>query len=86
MTQLDFMTTKDGSVAVPYTVWSHERGAGKQIIRKVVEKVRDTGMAKRVVTLSPLTEMARKFHLRNGANELQVNEDTVNFEYQVKTT
>jgi predicted acetyltransferase len=78
------MTAKDGTVAVPYTVWSREKGAGKRIVRKVIENVRDTGMAERVVTLSPLTEMARRFHLRNGAKELQVNEDTVNFEYQVK--
>ena len=86
VTQLDFMTAKDGPVAVPYTVWSREKGAGKRIVRKVIENVRDTGMAERVVTLSPLTEMARRFHLRNGAKELQVNEDTVNFEYQVKVT
>ena len=37
----------------------------------------------RLVTLSPLTEMARKFHLRNGAVELLVNETTQNFEYKV---
>ena len=37
----------------------------------------------RLVTLSPLTDMARKFHLRNGAVELQVNETTQNFEYKV---
>ena len=36
---------------------------------------------KRFVTLSPKTEMAKKFHLRNGATELQENETTVNFEY-----
>jgi hypothetical protein len=35
----------------------------------------------RAVTLSPPTAMARKFHLRNGAFELQVNSTTVNFEY-----
>ncbi len=37
---------------------------------------------KRYVTLSPLTEMARRFHLRNGAKELQVNSETQNFEYE----
>ena len=35
------------------------------------------------VALSPLTDMARKFHLRNGAAELQVNETTQNFEYKI---
>ena len=37
----------------------------------------------RLVTLSPLTEMARNFHLKNGAIELSVNKDTQNFEYKV---
>ena len=41
----------------------------------------------RLVTLSPLTEMARKFHLHNGAVELQVNEDqllkTLNINYKI---
>ena len=37
---------------------------------------------KRFVTLSPLTEVARRFHTRNGAVELQVNSETQNFEYK----
>ena len=37
----------------------------------------------RLITLSPLTEMARNFHLNNGAIELQVNQKTQNFEYKV---
>ena len=80
---LDATTTTTGTVAVPYTVWSLERGAGKRIVNKVIEKIRDSGLAERVVTLSPLTEMARNFHLKNGAIELQTNETTVNFEYIV---
>ena len=36
----------------------------------------------RLVTLSPLTEMATKFHLRNGAKLLHINETTQNFEYK----
>ena len=35
----------------------------------------------RLVTLSPLTEMATKFHLRNKAKIISVNEETQNFEY-----
>ena len=38
---------------------------------------------KRVVTLSPKTEMARRFHLRNGAREVGVNVVTANFEYDL---
>ena len=37
----------------------------------------------RLVTLSPLTDMARNFHIKNGAKELQVNETTQNFEYDI---
>ena len=36
-----------------------------------------------LITLSPLTEMARTFHLRNGAEEIRVNEETQNFEYTI---
>ena len=37
----------------------------------------------RLVTLSPLTDMARNFHIKNGAKELQVNETPQNFEYDI---
>jgi len=82
--ELDEMTSETGHIIVPYTVWSHEKGAGRVIINKVVERVGQAEMAQRVVTLSPQTDMARRFHLRNDAIELRVNEATVNFEYEVK--
>jgi hypothetical protein len=78
-------TTEDGHIIVPYTVWSHEKGAGRIIINKVISFVQgDPSMCvDRVVTLSPLTSMARKFHLRNSAVEFRMNETTVNFEYRL---
>ena len=33
------------------------------------------------VTYSPKTEMARKFHLKNGASTYRENEDSVNYKY-----
>jgi hypothetical protein len=33
--------------------------------------------------LSPKTEMARKFHMKNGAVELQENDTTINYEYSI---
>ena len=84
VSELIAFTSPSGHVVVPYTVWSHEKGAGSTIVNKVIEYVRnDKGIPSmtRVVTLSPLTQMARNFHLRNNAKELQVNETTVNFEY-----
>jgi hypothetical protein len=38
----------------------------------------------RFVTLSPKTEMAKRFHLKNGAVVLRENDTTVNYEYIVK--
>ena len=81
--ELDAMTEPGGTIVIPYTVWSREKGAGRQMINKVLELVSSSHSAQRVVTLSPLTEMARRFHLRNNAFELQVNLTTVNFEYPV---
>jgi hypothetical protein len=82
--ELDELTAYNGRVIIPYTVWSYKRGAGKTIINLLIAMARDNGMADRVVTLSPQTEMAKKFHLKNGAIELQRNYDTVNFEYPLK--
>jgi hypothetical protein len=82
--ELDDFTDINGSIIIPYTVWSHEKGAGREIINEVLWMVRNTNLGiDRVVTLSPQTEMARKFHLRNDARELRMNETTVNFEYEV---
>ncbi len=72
----------DPSIAMFYTVWSYTPGAGRKIILAVRDYIiHSKPEITRFVTLSPQTEMARKFHLRNGAFELQVNKNTVNFEY-----
>ena len=72
-----------GNIAVAYTVWSKKKGGGKLIVKEVYKMIKKSNHLNRLVTLSPLTDMARKFHLRNGAVELQVNETTQNFEYKV---
>ena len=74
---------KIGKIAIAYTVWSKKKGGGKLIVKEVFKKIRKSNHLNRLVTLSPLTDMARNFHLRNGAFELQVNEKTQNFEYKV---
>ena len=74
---------KVGKIAIAYTVWSKKKGGGKLIVKKVFKMIKKSNHLNRLVTLSPLTEMARKFHLRNGAIEIQVNETTQNFEYKV---
>ena len=71
----------DGSCAIYYTVWSYEKGAGREIIERVSNHLMRRGWIKRYVTLSPLTEMAEKFHLRNGAELIYRGETCQNFEY-----
>ena len=72
-----------GKIAIAYTVWSKKRGGGKLIVKEVYKKIKQSHHLNRLVTLSPLTEMARKFHLNNGAKEISVNEETQNFEYKI---
>ena len=72
-----------GQIAVAYTVWSKKKGGGKLIVKEVFKKIKKSNHLNRLVTLSPLTEMATKFHTRNGAKLLQINETTQNFEYKI---
>tara|TARA_B100000941_G_scaffold229248_1_gene171623 strand:- start:56 stop:655 length:600 start_codon:yes stop_codon:yes gene_type:complete len=72
-----------GKIAIAYTVWSKKKGGGKLIVKEVYKMIKKSNHLNRLITLSPLTDMARKFHLRNGAVELQVNDETQNFEYKV---
>jgi len=73
-----------GKIAIAYTVWSKKKGGGKLIVKEVFKKIKKSNNLNRLVTLSPLTEMATKFHTRNGANLVQINQNTQNFEYKVK--
>ena len=72
-----------GRIAIAYTVWSRKRGGGQKIVEEVYKMIKKSNHLTRLVTLSPMTEMARKFHIRNGAKELRINKDTVNFEYDM---
>ena len=72
-----------GKMAIAYTVWSKKKGGGKLIVKEVFKKIKKSNHLNRLVTLSPLTEMATKFHERNGAKLIQINETTQNFEYKV---
>ena len=72
-----------GQIAIAYTVWSKKKGGGKLIVKEVFKKIKKSNHLNRLVTLSPLTDMASNFHLRNGAKLLQINETTQNFEYKL---
>jgi hypothetical protein len=72
------------TAAIFYTIWSYFPGAGVELLMSTVDKIRqEYPTITRFVTLSPKTEMARKFHLRNGAAVFRDNPDTVNYEYNI---
>jgi hypothetical protein len=72
-----------GKIAIAYTVWSKKKGGGKLIVKEVFKMIKKSNHLNRLITLSPLTDMAKNFHLHNGAIQLQVNEETQNFEYKI---
>jgi len=72
-----------GKIAVAYTVWAKMKGGGKHILNEIFKKFKREQHIERLVTLSPLTEMAERFHIKNGAKLLQRNDTTQNFEYDI---
>jgi hypothetical protein len=70
------------TIAVFYTIWSYAPGAGRTLIFDAVRHIKETNSdITRFVTLSPKTEMAKRFHMKNGAIMFRENEETVNYEY-----
>lgn len=75
---------QEPTTAIFYTIWSYAAGAAAELLFGTVEQIKELyPTVTRFVTLSPKTEMARKFHTKNGAFELQENETTVNYEYKL---
>jgi len=72
-----------GKIVIAYTVWAKKKGGGKHILNEVYKKFKREHHIDRLITLSPLTEMAERFHLKNGAKLLRKNETTQNFEYDI---
>lgn len=81
----ELMSLGFGDIAIFYTVWSNVKGAGRDIIFKVWDMLKERKTNRRYVTLSPKTEMAMKFHLSNGAKLIATNDTTYNFEYGAVT-
>jgi hypothetical protein len=76
---------KDKEVAVFYTIWSYAPGAGAALLKAAAEwLLKDYANIKGIVTLSPQTPMARRFHLKNGAKIRKENPTSVNYEYYFK--
>ena len=71
------------TTAVFYTIWSYTAGAGRELIVKTQQSIKEEFPGiDTYVTLSPKTEMARRFHLKNGAGIYRENSDTVNYIYK----
>jgi hypothetical protein len=79
--------TDNPTTAIFYTIWSYAPGAGVELLRATVEQIKEQfpGVT-RFVTLSPKTEMAKRFHTKNGAGVYRENTNTVNYEYPQKTS
>ena len=71
------------TTAVFYTIWSYAAGAGRDLILAAQKSIEEEFPGiQTYVTLSPKTEMARRFHLKNGAGVYRENSDTVNYIYK----
>ena len=75
-------TTLLPTTAVFYTIWSYKPGKGQELLGEAVREIKEQYPSViRFVTLSPKTEMARRFHTKNGAVVFRENLDTINYEY-----
>ena len=74
---------ESATTAVFYTIWSYTAGAGRNLIIEAQKSIEEEFPGiKTYVTLSPKTEMARRFHLKNGAGIYRENSTTVNYIYK----
>lgn len=79
----EMLSDPGGPVAVFYSIWSYFPGAGSRMIIQARSRIESSRPGvNRFVTLSPQTEMARNFHIKNGAIVFRSNPCTVNYEYQ----
>lgn len=76
-------TTVTTNTAVFYTIWSYAAGAGKRLLEEAQKNIKaEHPEVENYVTLSPKTEMARRFHMKNGAEVYRENAESVNYLYR----
>jgi hypothetical protein len=74
--------TVNTNTAVFYTIWSYAAGAGRTLIEQAQANIKaEHPEVETFVTLSPKTEMARRFHLKNGASVYRENPESINYLY-----
>ena len=77
-----FKSSAEPDTAVFYTIWSYKPGAGKELIFDAVNYIKENKKnITKFVTLIPKTEMAKRFHTKNGAIIFRENADTTNYQY-----
>ena len=75
-------TSSVPTTAIFYTIWSYKSGKGKELLYRAVKGIQEQyPSVTRFVTLSPKTNIAKRFHLKNGAIVFRENIDTTNYEY-----
>jgi hypothetical protein len=86
--ELEWYSTASGTGAVTtntavfYTVWSYGQGAGRELVNTLAAHIlNNRSEIERWVTLSPLTDMATRFHTKNGAQLRSVHNTCQVFEY-----
>lgn len=73
----------NSTTAVFYSIWSYAQGSGRDLIQQAQQDITEQHPeVKTFVTLSPKTEMARRFHHKNGARTYRENTDSVNYLYE----
>jgi hypothetical protein len=78
-------TAQVPTTAIFYTIWSYKSGKGQELLFRAVKGIQEQyPSVTRFVTLSPKTNMARRFHLKNGAIIFRENVDSTNYEYIIE--
>lgn len=82
--EMDWLRAELGNCAIFYTIWSYEKGCGRDLINKASAYIKsEYPQVQNIITLSPKTEMAEKFHIKNGAWKYRENTDTINYAYEL---
>ena len=87
---LGLSSTSNDFYIIPYTLWSYSPGAGRELINGLLDIIKvdysdlNRSFWPRVITMSPKTEMAKNFHLKNGAKLISENAESNNFEYLIR--
>tara|TARA_R110000823_G_C15622045_1_gene467694 strand:+ start:87 stop:602 length:516 start_codon:yes stop_codon:yes gene_type:complete len=73
-----------GTVLCPYSIWSYQKGHGRKLINNLLEATSVMHPnVDAVITMSPDTDTAMRFHTNNGADVFAANSECVNYEYEV---